>query len=463
MERMDGINSMPWYSMGQHHDGIKIEVSDIAPRDAFKYTYDLWSNGLSADAFTISRIYKVTMRSKELGDGLWTHSLDSKARVVNISYTGKRWDGTEIPMPVRQIDNMFLPYPDYKPEIHRLIGGTWIKGKWVDHFDRRNLSYRLEIVEDGDVFFGVAMKALDTIADIINNLAPEEAPEKSRPLLEKLQKLHVCNSDELLEQMDYIHKVWGGLKKLPVEPPELAFDHYHAIPLIVEEGCGGPCTFCNLYERKITVRPKENVFGQVDAIVDFLGEELDHYQLVTLLDGDALAVPVPLLKEELAYIRERFYIEGEQFAHVFSKAKTVEHLTDEELVSLKESGIRNVNIGMETGCDKLLNIVKPGQTTMEVSSAVHRLTECGIGVSVNIIAGLGGEEFNTAHVEETVAFVKTLPPETKVFFSPLFVEADCRYYEQQKELGVLSPEELELQCQMFMHSMVCSEYMFVPV
>ncbi len=106
-EIMDGANSMPWYKLGEHAKKLKIEISDIAPRDKFKYSYDLWSNGLSTDAFTIGRTYKVTARSSVCGDGLWTYNLDSKGRTLNISYTGTIWNGEKIPMPIEQVDNVF--------------------------------------------------------------------------------------------------------------------------------------------------------------------------------------------------------------------------------------------------------------------------------------------------------------------------------------------------------------------
>lgn len=460
---MDGANSMPWYKMGEHPEGIKIEVSDIAPRDPFKYTYDLWSNGLSTDAFTISRTYKITMRSSVLGDGLWTYNLDTKGRAVNISYTGKHWRGREIPMPVHQIDNMFLSYPMYKPEIHRLIGGTWIKGKWVDYFDRRNLPYRLEIVSDQDIFYLIAMETLDQIANLLNNLSPEQVPEASRPLLAKLQSIHICTSGELKAEMDQFHAFLGVEGKLPVEPPELAFEHYHAIPLIVEDGCGGPCTFCSLYDRRIRVRALEDVRGQVDHMVDYLGEELDHFKLCTLLDGDALEVPQALLLQEMAYMREHFPMLDPQFAHVFSKAHTVCALSQDALIRLHEAGLRNVNMGLESGCDELLAQVKPGQNTADFTAAVDKLLAAGLGVSVNIIAGLGGQRYSQAHVAETIDYVHSLPTGVQVFFSPLTVEQDCRYIQQQKSFGVLSPQEVEAQCQAFMNAFPCSEYIFVPM
>ncbi len=122
-------------------------------------------------------------------------------------------------------------------------------------------------------------------------MTQDQIPTASIPMLEKLSKIHVFNSSELKTEMDRFHSILGVVGKLPVEPPELAFEHYHAIPLIVETGCGGACTFCDLYDRRIVVKTRYDVFRQIDQMIEYLGEELDHYRRVVLLDGDALSVP----------------------------------------------------------------------------------------------------------------------------------------------------------------------------
>lgn len=95
VEDMDGLNSMPWISLGPLANGWLAEATPIPPRNKFKYSYDLWSNGLSFEAFAIGRTYKASIRSPQLGDGMWLFNFDTQGRVVNASYTGTYWDGFE--------------------------------------------------------------------------------------------------------------------------------------------------------------------------------------------------------------------------------------------------------------------------------------------------------------------------------------------------------------------------------
>ena len=85
---MDGLNSMPWISLGTLANGWLAEGTDVPRRDKFKYGYDLWSNGLAFEAFGIGRTYKATIRGPGYGDGLWLFNFDTRGRAVNVSYTG---------------------------------------------------------------------------------------------------------------------------------------------------------------------------------------------------------------------------------------------------------------------------------------------------------------------------------------------------------------------------------------
>ena len=249
-----------------------------------------------------------------------------------------------------------------------------------------------------------------------------------------------------------------------MEAPELAFDHYHAIPIKVQDGCGGPCTFCDLYDRRIRVLPPAKARRQIDLMADYLGEELDHFSKVVLLEGDALTVPAHELAATLTYARTRFELSPQPYAHAFAKAATVACIPSGDLASLRASGLLNVNFGLESGCQDLLDLVKKGQTLPEFDRAVGKLHDVGIGVSINIIGGLGGETFQDRHVDETVAFVRRLPRGVKVFYSRLEASPSSYYARRQSpSFGVVAPEEMARQTAVFERELGALEYLFVPM
>lgn len=458
---MDGLNSMPWARFEGLPDGWKIEVADIPQRDKFKYTYDLWSAGAAFEAFEIGRTYKVTLRKAGTGDGLWLLNFDTQGRIVNSSYTGKRWKNFEISAPDLTDQSRIFHYPRYRSEMHRLVGGTWIRAKWVDGRAHSNLTYNGEIVSPKDSFYCATMDVLDELVELCKNDSPH-----SNKCPGVLKNLRIKNSSEMIEDASNFHKILGLINQIPVEPPELAFDHYHAIPVKVQNGCGGPCTFCSLYERKISVLNEETVFRQIDRIAEYLGEELDHFRKVVILEGDGFTMPTEMMIKALNYSRERFeFDEKEPFAHVFCKASTVVAKPIGDLDRLREAGVRSVNMGLESGCQELLDHVKKGQSLDEFREAVCRLRNAKIDVSLNVIAGLGGNKFKEKHVNETIEFVSSLPPGVTVFYSQLEPISNSHYarFQEGKFDGPATSFEIECQQEVFRKKLRAYEYLFVPI
>lgn len=458
---MDGLNSMPWVRFDGLPDGWKIEVADIPPRDKFKYTYDLWSAGAAFEAYEIGRTYKVTLRKVGVGDGLWLLNFDSQGRIVNSSYTGKRWKNFEISAPDLSNQSRHFHYPRYRSEMHRLVGGTWLRAKWVDARAHSNLSYHGEIVSPRDSFYRATMDVLDDLIALCKSDTPYA---EKRP--DVLKKLTFKSSAEMIEDASAFHEILGLFNQIPVEPPELAFDHYHAIPVKVQKGCGGPCTFCSLYERRISVLDEETVFRQIDRIAEYLGEELDHFRKVVLLEGDGFTMPTDQMIKVLNYSRSKFEFDPvEPFAHVFCKASTVVSKPYSELELLRKAGIRSVNMGLESGCQELLDYVKKGQKLDEFRDAVCRLREADINVSLNVIAGLGGNRFKEKHVNETVEFVSSLPAGITVFYSQLELISNSHYAKVQEGRfdGPVTPFEVECQEDIFRKKLSAHEYLFVPI
>ncbi len=457
----DGLNSTPWISLGSLANGWIVEVSPIPSRDKQKYGYDLWSNGLAFEAFGIGRTYKVSVRAPGQGNGMWVLNFDTQGRLVNASYTGTQWGRFEIPAPKFELDFRLLPYPRYRPEMHRLIGGTWLRAKWTDRIDNSRLVYRAEIVPKDDPLYLAAMYTLDELVGAVNSsdIAWDVAAAE---VVQAFRLLPLKTHADLLAEAKRFHSILKVPGQISVEPPELAFDHYHAIPVKVQGGCGGPCTFCTLYDhRKIEIFPPHTVERQIDRMAEYLGEELDHFLKVVLLEGDALVVPSPQLGLTLSYARKRFELADGPFAHAFAKAATVVGKSQEELRALRAHGLLNVNIGMESGSQDILDLVKRGQSVADCKEAIQKLMDAKIGVSINVIAGMGGPRFYDKHMSETLAFVRDLPAGVTVFYAPLQVHPETRYAKQG--FGDLTPEEVALQVQVFQRELTAIEYLFVPM
>jgi radical SAM superfamily enzyme len=444
-----------WFQIEQNSNkAFSIEWIPLPPRDILLAGgFDLWSGF----AHNIGRTHKFCVYCKELA-GMFKWDIDSQGRAVLVSYTGERWGNTT--------------FDKYRPEIHRTLSGTWIEGRWEHSTYDTGLNYQPTIVGNGDTIYDMCMENLDGLFDTLSrgNLSVKDDSGKDYPDLVKSIP-QVKNHEGLLKESERLHSIIGSL--IPVMPPQLAFHHYHGIPVRVQNGCGGGCTFCDFYaKRKIEILPLEDVIKQIDQMAEYFGEEVDHVDTIVILDGDALTVPTDQLGAELEHAIERFGLIREQalvqpkdIGHAFVRAKTVLKKTSEELAYLKDKGLHYVNMGLETGCKELLRIAKPGQKLEDFKEAAERLTSVGIKVSVNILAGLGGKKFEKNHVAETLSFVRALPQGIATFLAYLERKPDSRYIKQEEEDFIpLERDELIKQAEVFMASVPnIYRYLFIPM
>ena len=73
------------------------------------------------------------------------------------------------------------------------------------------------------------------------------------------------------------------------------------------------------------------------------------------------------------------------FAYAFAKAFTIAKKTPEDLAKLRRAGLGYINMGMETGCEELLNWVKPDLTLKDLETAIHKLDDVTDRVSHRVV------------------------------------------------------------------------------
>lgn len=154
--------------------------------------------------------------------------------------------------------------------------------------------------------------------------------------------------------------------------------------LSLSEGCRHSCTFCSV-ERKVKTIPSEQVDAQVDSFKDL------NANLVYLNDktfGQAENY------KQLPELAERLRKDNPNFGGfvVQTTAAQMKSLTPEYL---RESGIKFVEIGVESYNDAILkNSRKPASEKL-IDEAIDKLRAEKIAVIPNIVIGLPGETAET--------------------------------------------------------------------
>ena len=216
-----------------------------------------------------------------------------------------------------------------------------------------------------------------------------------------------------------------------------------AYSLIIQAtlGCSqNKCTFCSMYKsKKFTIKPLE----QIKKEIDFFRIYVKKAERIFLADGDALIMPMKILKEIFIYINEKFP-EAERIS-LYGSPKSILLKTPEELLELKNLGLGLIYLGVESGSDKILSSVKKGVSREEIIAAGKKVKKVGIPLSVTAIAGLGGKENSIEHAVETASLISEINPD---YFGvlTLMLEEGTELLEEYKKgnfIPLLSSEILE--------------------
>ena len=186
-------------------------------------------------------------------------------------------------------------------------------------------------------------------------------------------------------------------------PPSEAY----SLIVQVTYGCShNTCAFCEMYkEKRFAIRPLEEV------LKDFRMARRRYAKVgrVFLADGDALVRKASDLYIILDTIRELFP-ECQRVTSYASPA-SIRIRTDEELQTLRAKGLTMVYLGLESGCDEVLKLMRKGHMSAEIVEMGQKVRKCGMALSVTAITGLGGPELLEKHAIETAEAFNAMNPE----------------------------------------------------
>ena len=224
-----------------------------------------------------------------------------------------------------------------------------------------------------------------------------------------------------------------------IRPPVEAY----SLLIAVTGGCSwNKCKFCGTYKgmygttQDYALRPIEDVKEDIDQAAKYNY----HGFPVFLAGGNPTSAPTDYLVEIIKYVRIK--LRNVQRVSCYSKALDVLRKTDEELVKLAEAGLDIVYMGLESGSNIVLRLMKKGTTAASFIKAGKRLLNAGIKLSLYIILGLGGHKYSEDHVKETARVLTEINP-TIFRFRTLTISPSTPLWEdlQSGDFTLLSPVE----------------------
>ena len=130
---------------------------------------------------------------------------------------------------------------------------------------------------------------------------------------------------------------------------------------------------------------------------------------VFLQDGNNLILPAEDLVEILNFLRQ----EIPQITRItsYARAKTVSRKSIPELAAIRKAGLDRIHIGLESGSDEVLTLMKKGVTAVEQIDAGKKAKAAGMSVSEYWMPGLGGKNLSRENALETARVLNAINPD----------------------------------------------------
>lgn len=216
-----------------------------------------------------------------------------------------------------------------------------------------------------------------------------------------------------------------------IRPPSEAY----SLLIQVTTGCShNKCTFCGTYEgKKFKIKSLDIIKKDLHEARSF-----GSVQRVFLCDGDALIIPQPRLEEILKLIKDN--IPTVKRIGSYANTKSILRKSVDELIILKELGLKIIYLGVETGNDELLKKIQKGATYEQIVEASRRVKQAGISLSVSVILGLGGIEKSIEHALDTARILTDIDPDYAAALTLMF-EAETPLYHDYKAGRFVLPDK----------------------
>ena len=195
--------------------------------------------------------------------------------------------------------------------------------------------------------------------------------------------------------------------------------------LQVTQGCShNRCAFCTMY-RDIPFQIE--TLEQIEKDLDEARFYNPHIKRVFLENGDPFVLSADQLKSIAQLIHKK--LPEVQTIAMYASIQNIKTKTDRELRELRELGINELNIGVESGLDSALLAMEKGYTSEEALHELLRLKKAGIAYGANIIFGVAGPDLRKENALKTAELLNQTEPYL-IFTGTLHADNGCPLYEK---------------------------------
>jgi len=193
-----------------------------------------------------------------------------------------------------------------------------------------------------------------------------------------------------------------------VEPIYRPPSEADALILQATVGCSwNRCTFCGMYrDRRFRVRPFDDIAAEIDGVRQAYGGA--GIRKVFLADGDALIAKAAFLERVLDALAAAFPRLRRVSAYASPQALEVRSV--EEMVRLRERGLTQLYLGVESGDDQVLRALDKGVDSGRMIACGRKAIAAGMKLSTMVLLGAGGRARSREHARASARVIDAIAP-----------------------------------------------------
>ena len=197
---------------------------------------------------------------------------------------------------------------------------------------------------------------------------------------------------------------------LPIEYDEPLFRppaEANSLIFQITIGCSwNKCAFCEMYTSKqFKVKKEAEIIREIkDAALVYSDS-----RKIFLADGNAMVLSTKKLLTILAAINENF--PKVHRVSTYALPKDISSKSMDELIQLRNAGLKLLYIGIESGDDEILKLVNKGETYDSTVKGLLKAKEARMKLSVMIINGLAGLKYWKQHAINSAKILNEIQPE----------------------------------------------------
>ncbi len=229
--------------------------------------------------------------------------------------------------------------------------------------------------------------------------------------------------------------------------------YWETFPLLqITQGCThNKCKFCTMY-RDVTfkVQPMEWIEQDLQEIANIA----PNAATIQLLSANPLAMTYDKLAPILEMINR--YLPKIEYIYASTRVTDIRNKTVEQLKSLKEMGLREISLGIESGDDWTLERINKGYTSVDILEQCHKLEDAGIDYWMTFLNGVAGREHSHDHaVNSAKIFSQCKPMVVGTGGLTLFPGTPLLEEARRGEFTPLSEKEMLVELKTFVENLTC--------